>query len=215
MTFLEACAALLGISSMANLLANKPIVIYYTAWKAIKVVARGINARVFMRKTPRCSGKFERIADHLSWSEREPAFNLMHLHDPNKNPGEVSDLPCTKQGPGSGYSVRARIINGGYDSWGWIQTGTKQLLPLVMNYCEVNGGLGRSWIGHLIFFCSRSWHSPLCSYRGWDLVQPARAQIETLTYTFIFLILLHPLLQQQLTTTNTTHCWHLHSMELC
>ena len=28
MTFLEACAALLGISSMAKLLANKPIVIY-------------------------------------------------------------------------------------------------------------------------------------------------------------------------------------------
>ena len=80
-------------------------------------MARGINARVFMRKTPRCLGKFERIADHLSRSERELVeFNLMHLHDANKNPGEVSDLPCTKQGPGSGYSVRARIINGGYDS---------------------------------------------------------------------------------------------------
>ena len=81
MTFLEACAALLGISSMAKLLANKPIVIYcdnigtvygfakgysrclyaYTALKAIEVMARGINARVFMRKTPRCSGKFEKI----------------------------------------------------------------------------------------------------------------------------------------------------------
>ena len=63
-TFLEACAALLGISSMANLLANKPIVIY-------------------------CD-------------------NIGMVY--------VSDLPCTKQGPGSGYSVRARIINGGYDS---------------------------------------------------------------------------------------------------
>ena len=82
---------------MAKLLANKPIVIYcdnigtvygcakgysrclyaYTASKAIEVVARGINARVFMRKTPRCSGKFEKITDHLSRSECEPAFSLM------------------------------------------------------------------------------------------------------------------------------------------
>ena len=44
---------------------------------AIEVVARGINARVFMRKTPRCSGIFEKIADHLYCSEREPAFSLM------------------------------------------------------------------------------------------------------------------------------------------
>ena len=97
MTFLEACAALLGICSMAKLLANKPIVVYcdnigtvygyskgysrclyaYTALKAIEVVARGINARVFFRKTPRCSGRFEKIADHLSRSERVPAFSLM------------------------------------------------------------------------------------------------------------------------------------------
>ena len=82
---------------MAKLLANKPIVIYcdnigtvygfakgytrclyaYRASKAIEVVARGINARVFMRKIPRCSGKFEKIADHLSRSECEPAFSLM------------------------------------------------------------------------------------------------------------------------------------------
>ena len=34
-----------------------------------------------MRKTPRCSGKFERIADHLSRSEREPAFNLMERNN--------------------------------------------------------------------------------------------------------------------------------------
>ena len=48
----------------------------YTALKAIEAVARGINA-VFMRKTPKCSGRFEKIADHLSRSECEPAFSLM------------------------------------------------------------------------------------------------------------------------------------------
>ena len=97
MTFLEACAALLGLCSMAPFLKNQPVTVYcdnagtcygyekgysrclyaYSALKAIEVVARGINARVFFRKTPRCSGRFERIADHLSRSERAPAFSLM------------------------------------------------------------------------------------------------------------------------------------------
>ena len=30
-----------------------------------------------MKKTPRCSGKFKRIADHLSCLECDSAFNLM------------------------------------------------------------------------------------------------------------------------------------------
>ena len=41
MTFLEACAALLGISSMAKLLANKPIVIYCDNIGTVYEFARG------------------------------------------------------------------------------------------------------------------------------------------------------------------------------
>ena len=142
MTFLEACAALLGISSMAKLLANKHIVIYcdnigtvygyskgysrclyaYTALKAIEVVARGINARVIFRKTPRCSGRLEMIADHLSRSERIPASDLMGRRNvfmvPPRTLGKfLSAWPGNLAGAG--------LSNGGLDPGSGVQTGAE------------------------------------------------------------------------------------------
>ena len=110
MTFLEACAALLGMSSMAKLLRNKPTVVYcdnigtcygyekgysrclytYSALKAIEVVSRGINIRVFVKKTPRCSGIMERIAEHLGKDWKEQC-----LHGASKDTWEVYDVSST------------------------------------------------------------------------------------------------------------------------
>ena len=97
LTFLEAAAALLGLSSMARFLTNKTLVIWtdnaglcfaykkgyskclyaYTICKAISDLARRLNAKVVIRKTPRRSGWREMCADDISKSEFVSARNLM------------------------------------------------------------------------------------------------------------------------------------------
>ena len=54
MTFLEACAALLGISSMAKLLVNKPIVIYCDTIGTVFGFAKGYSRCLYAHTALRC-----------------------------------------------------------------------------------------------------------------------------------------------------------------
>ena len=149
----------------------------HTALNAIEVVARGINARVFLRKTSRCSGKFEKIADHLSCSECEPAFNLMGRNNtfmmPPRTLGKflISPVPNRVLGQailserGSSMEVMTPEVEFRQElsscyHWSWI----------IVRSMGVWGDVG------LVIWSFSATGFDI--HHTWDLVQPAREQID-------------------------------------
>ena len=109
LSFLEGAAMLAGLCCFGKFLKNSYVKIYcdnagcvwasrnrhsrdlltYTVMKALFAVARGLNIRLVVVKTPRCSGRGELIADHLSKTNIPEAAALIGYHH------ELLDVPRT------------------------------------------------------------------------------------------------------------------------
>ena len=97
LTFLELLAALLGLVTLPEIIRNRHVTVMtdnigavyafkkgystdvysYTVAKALEVVARGLNCRLVIKKTPRRSGDLEKVADHISKGEFREAKMIM------------------------------------------------------------------------------------------------------------------------------------------
>ena len=97
LTFLEAVGALAGPCAMPEQVRGRTVVIHvdnagtvfchkraysrcpyaYSILLALEVVSTSLNCRVFLKKTPRCSGRYQTIADLLSKGKFPEAWDLM------------------------------------------------------------------------------------------------------------------------------------------
>ena len=97
MCFLEGCAAMMGLLMCPELLCNQTIYIYsdnaglvgvfkkgnshclytYTLILAMRVIARSLNSRVFIKKVSRCSSDMSTVADLLSKGFLSEANEIM------------------------------------------------------------------------------------------------------------------------------------------